>query len=148
MIEAGRRKGNRRMAVIAVIAARNMRRIFPDRYRAVVTGRTSANDLGVIYHVNGGENNVVVTIFANIRCLNVCRALAGRFDTVVTANTVAGDVDMVEVGRHPAIGRMTVITGVAAGDVRRVLARSDGTVVAGGAGANHLGMIYDDYRGK
>jgi len=148
VVEAGRRKRNRRMAVIAVIAASNMRRVLADGYRAVMAGRTGANDLGMVHCVNGRENNVVVAVFANIRRQNMCWAFADCIDTVVTAYAVARDVNVVEVGRYPAVGCMTVITGVATGDVRRVLACSDRSVVAGRAGANHLGMVYDNYRGK
>lgn len=45
-----------------------------------------------------------MTIFANIRGLNMSCILTGRVSAVVAARAVAGDIDMIEVGRDPARG--------------------------------------------
>ena len=48
MVEIRRQPGDRRMTVIAVIAARNMRRVFAGCDDTVVTGSAGAEDLGVV----------------------------------------------------------------------------------------------------
>lgn len=49
MIEIGRQPTVGRMAVIAIIATRNVRRVFSAGYRAVMAGRASTNHLRVIH---------------------------------------------------------------------------------------------------
>lgn len=68
-------------------------------------------------------------------------ALARRLNTVVTAEAIASDVDVIEIGGQPAIGRVTIITVVAACNVRRVLAGRCDAIVAGATGAQYLGMV-------
>lgn len=48
----------------------------------------------------------------------------------MAADTVSGDVDVVKIRRQPAGRRVAIITIVAAGDVRRVLASCGNTVMA------------------
>lgn len=48
VIEVRREPCERRMAVIAVVAARDMRRVFAGRDRAVVAGEASADDLDMV----------------------------------------------------------------------------------------------------
>jgi len=68
-------------------------------------------------------------------------ALARRLNTVVTAEAITSDVDVIEIGGQPAIGRVTIVTVVAARNVRRVLAGCCDAIVAGATGAKHLGMV-------
>jgi len=68
-------------------------------------------------------------------------ALARRLDAVVTAEAIASDIDVIEIGGQPAIGRVTIITVVAACNVRRVLAGRCDAIVAGATGAQYLGMV-------
>ena len=60
---------------------------------------------------------------------------------VVAAKTVAGDVDVIEVGGHPTSRGVAIVTGIRAGNMRRVLTHCDGTVVTTGARAYDLGVI-------
>lgn len=76
----------------------------------------------------------------------MCRTFAGRVSTVVTAHTIAGNVDVIEIGRHPGHRAVAVITIVAAHNVRRMLARRDNAIVAGGAAAQNLGVVDCDRR--
>ena len=55
MIEGRRYPAIRRMTVIAGIATRHMRCILAGRNGAVMTRRTSTDDLGVIHRVSRGE---------------------------------------------------------------------------------------------
>ncbi len=55
-----------RMAVIANITARNVRWVFTDRNRSVVTRGASACHLRMIHLVDGCEQHSIVAVLANI----------------------------------------------------------------------------------
>ena len=71
----------------------------------------------------------------------MCRALASRLCAVVAADTVAEDVHVIEIRGQPGAGKVTVVAGVVACYVSRVLAGSIKTVVAANAVAGHAAMI-------
>ena len=48
VVKIGGRPAGRRVAVVAVVAARNMSSIFAQGDRSVVTAETGANDLGMV----------------------------------------------------------------------------------------------------
>ena len=96
--------------------------MFADSSDAVVAGTASADHLGVIDRDNGRPYCRAMAIFTDIRCLHMCRVLACRLSAVMTADAVAEDVDVIEISGHPASRRMTVIAGITAGNVSRILA--------------------------
>ena len=49
------------------------------------------------------------------------KILADRIDAVVAVNAIATNTNVIKVRWQPADGRVTVVTGLAAGDVGRVL---------------------------
>ena len=55
---------------------------------------------------------------------------------------------MIESRRQPASGSVAVVTGVATGDMCRLLADGNNTVMAGYAGPNDLGVINGHHRRK
>ena len=57
------------------------------------------------------------------------RALAGGVCAVMAIGTITGNVHVIEIGRQPGGGAVTIVAGVATGDVRRILARSGDTVM-------------------
>lgn len=59
----------------------------------------------------------------------------------MTAGTVAADATVVENRTRPIIGRVAIVTAVAAGDVRRRLAARDAAIVATRAGSHHSIMV-------
>jgi hypothetical protein len=65
----------------------------------------------------------------------VRRRFAGGLGAVVAADTVAADVEVIEVRRQPGDAAVAIIAGVVAGDVRRVLAGGGDAVVAGATSA-------------
>ena len=71
-----------------------------------------------------------VAVLADIGCLNMCRVLARCVRAVMTADAIAGDIDVIKVRWQPANGAVAVIAGIAAGDMRRVLADGSDAVVA------------------
>ena len=73
------------MAVVTVIAAGDMRWVLACRNDAVVAGAAGTDNLGVIHCVRWNPDIGIVTVFANFRCQNVRRVLAGCFNTVVAA---------------------------------------------------------------
>lgn len=118
------------MAVLAVVAAVDMRWVFAGRRHAIMTGTAGAEYLRVIDGKYRGPDVGRVAVLADVAGLYVCRSLARRLDAVVAARAVARDVDVVEVGRQPGDRRMAVVAIVAAGNVGRVLASGRDTVVA------------------
>jgi len=108
---------------------------------AVVARATGAYNLGVIHGVCWHPDIGIVAVFANFRCQNVRRVLAGCFNAVVAACAIAGDTYVIEIRGQPAGGRMTVITIVTARDMRWMLACRCGAVVARAASAQDLRMV-------
>ena len=87
------------------------------------------------------EDNVVVARLAKVCGLDMCRVLPDCGRAVVAAEAVVGDVYVIEVGGHPTSRSVAIVTGVRAGNMRRVLANGDRAVVAIETGANNLGVI-------
>jgi len=113
---------------------------------AVVTGRAGPQHLGVVNSENGREHIRRMAVLAYIGRLNVCRVLAGRVRTVVAAKTIARDVHVIEVGRQPAYGAVTIIAVVAAGYMIRCLAGGSNAIVTRPARAQNLGMVNRHHR--
>ena len=87
-----------------------------------------------------------MAVFTDIGRLGMCRVLTGCVRTVMAADTVTGNVDVIEIRGYPGDRAVTVIAVVAAGDVCRVLASSTDAVVAGATSTKNLGVI-DHYHG-
>ena len=130
VIEVRGNPGGRRMAIVAVVATRDVSRVLTGCGRIVVTGETGANDLRMVDGICRRPVHIVVAILADIGRQHMRRALAGRIDAVVAADAVAGDADVIEICRNPGGCRMAVVAVVAALDVRRVLAGRCRAVVA------------------
>ena len=107
-----------------------------------MTRSAGAQYLGVINGVCGIPYVRRMTIFADVACLNMRGRLASCLDTVVAADTVAGDIHMIEIRRQPGNGGMTVVAGVIAIDMGGMLARCGEAIVAGAAGAKDLSMVH------
>ena len=135
------------MTVITIITARDMRWVLAGRGSAVVARATSTQDLRMVDGIGRRKYVCVVTILANIGCLYVRRTLADGIETVVTACTIIDDTEVIKVCRPPASCRMAVIAGIAARNMRWMLAGRDDAVVATVAGADNLGMVNsEDWR--
>ena len=89
-----------------------------------------------------------MAIFADVAGLDVCRGLAGCLRTVMAAEAIARNIDVIKVRGEPAGSGMAVIAIVATGDVRGMLAGGRDAVVARAAGANDLCVIYREYWSK
>ena len=129
------------MTIVAGVAALDVRRVLAGCDRVVMTGEAGADYLGVVDDIGRCPDHVVVAVLARVGRVDVVQALACRIGTVVAADAVAGDIDVVEVCRAPPRGRMAVVAVVAAREVRRVLATRQHAVMAGETGAEHLRMV-------
>ena len=136
------------MAVVTVVAAGNMGRVFSGRCQTVVAGTAGTQNLCVINSVSGNPNITVVAILTDIRCLYVCQVLAGRFNAVVATGAIPGNTHVIEVRRAPGDARVTIVTGIAAGDMRWMFASCDDAVVTRIARTDDLCVIDGEGRGK
>jgi hypothetical protein len=141
MVEVRRHPGHGRMAVIAIVAARNMSRVFANGRNAIVAGIAGAGNLRVVDNVHRHPDIGRMAVFADICGLYVGRVLARRVCAIVTAGAIARDVHVIEIRRQPADCGMTVVTIIAAGYVGRMLASRDHTVMAGTTSPYHLGVV-------
>lgn len=66
----------------------------------------------------------------------------------MATDAIAGDVQVIEIGRPPGYRGVTVIAGIAAGDVRRMFADGCDAVVAGTAITDDLCVIDSKDRRK
>lgn len=119
------------MAIIAIIAARDMRWVFAGCGGAVVAGPASAQNMRVINDYYGLKCARVMAVFAHTCRLNMCRAFADSGQTVMAGDAIADDPGMVKYGRQPA-GRIVAIVALIVGrNVSRCLAgRLDAVVAA------------------
>ena len=148
MVEARGPPAGRRVTVVTGVAAVYVRRVFAGCNEAVMTGATGAQNVRVIDGKDRRKHIRVMAILADIAGLDMRRSLAGGVGAVVAVDAVARNIYMVEVRRQPAKRRMTVVAGVAAGDVIQVFPGRRETVMAGAAGAHHLRMVDGVHRRK
>ncbi len=141
VIEVRRQPGDRRMAVVAVVTASDVCRVFASCRDAIMTGTAASQNLCMVDREYGRPDVRGVAVFADVAGLDVRRSFAGGLRAIVAAKAVAGDVNVVEVGRRPADRRMAVVAVVAAGDVGRVFAGRCDAVMTGTAGADYLRMV-------
>lgn len=99
VIKIRRHPGDCRVAVITVIAAGDMVRVFSDGCHAVMAGPTGTEHLRVIDHCDRSEHIARVAVLANIRRLNVCCRFADGVGAVVAVEAITHDIDVVKVGR-------------------------------------------------
>ena len=104
MVEVRRRPGHGRMTVIAVVAARQVSRVLAGCSDAIVAGSTATEHLRMVHGVYGLPGNRIVAVLTNVGRLHMGRVLAGSVSAVVAAGAIAGDIDVIEIGRSPARG--------------------------------------------
>lgn len=141
VVECRGRPGDRRVAVVAVIATGDVRWMLTACRHSVMTGSASADYLCVVDRVNGYPDVRGMAVFANIARLNMCLVLARGISAVMAAGTVASDIGVIEIRRQPASRGVAVVAVVATRNMILVLATRDDAIVAGATGPNHLCMI-------
>lgn len=88
-----------RVAIVAIIAAGNMRWMSSGRLHPVVTTAARAKNLGVINGKDRREDVSGMAVLAYVGRLHMRGSLTGGIGAVVAVNAVAGDVDVVEISR-------------------------------------------------
>lgn len=141
VIKIRRRPRNGRVAVVAVIATRNMGRVFAGSSYAIVTGATGSEYLGVVDGRDGTPLVTIVAILAGAGRLDVRLAFACRSSAVMATFAVVEDVGVIEIDRNPRDGGVAVVAGISRLDVVRVLACRGHAVMAGGATADHVQVL-------
>ena len=136
------------MAVIAIVAGRDMCWMFTCCRSAVMARTASTDDLCVVDCIGWSEHICIVTIFANVGCLYMRRTLADRVNAVVAAGTIIDDTKVVEVRWPPGDRCMAIVAGIAAGDMCRVFAGCDDAIMAAVAGADDLHVVDGESRRK
>jgi len=135
------------VTVIAGIAAGDMRRMLAGRRKAVMAGIAGSDDLVMVDRHHRCKHVCRVAVLADVRRLHMGRILAGSFDAVVAADTIATDVDVIKVCRQPAKRAVAVVAGDATGDVGWVLADGNDAVVTGTASPDYL-IVINDHLGR
>ena len=99
MVKVRRSPGDGRVAVIAIVATRDVRRVLADRRGAVMARAANADDLSMIDSVRRYPCIRRMTVFTNSAGLNMRWRLAGGINAIVAAGTITSDVDVIKVGR-------------------------------------------------
>lgn len=92
-----RRPPVRDVTGVAFLCGTEVPRFLADGCYAIVTGRTRAKHLGVIDCHHGHKCIRRVAVFTDIRCQNVCRIFTGGIRAIVAAETVTGDIYVIEI---------------------------------------------------
>lgn len=101
MVKVGWQPGDRRVAIVTVVAACNVCRVLASGEYAVVAGPASSKNLRMVYGERRRPQVCRMAVFANVCCLSVIGCLARRLYAVVAVHAVAGNVDVIEIGREP-----------------------------------------------
>ena len=101
------------MAVIAVVAAAYVGRVFAGRCDTIVARAAGSQHLRVIDSDRRSPDAGVMAVFTYVRCLYVVEGLTGCLRTVVAADAIAGHACVIEIGWPPANRRVTVFAVVA-----------------------------------
>ncbi len=104
VIEIRREPADRRVAVVAVLPAGDVRGVLAGCNDAVMTISAGAQNLCVIDTKRRYPDVWGVAVFTDVSRGNMRRILARSFDAIVTVDAVACDIGMVEIGRQPASG--------------------------------------------
>lgn len=99
VVKISRRPGDCCVAVVAIIATRDMCGMFAGGRDAIVAGTTRSDDLGVIHGECRNPGIRRMAILANIGGLNVRCIFTGRIGTIVATKTVTRNVYVVKVCR-------------------------------------------------
>ena len=142
MVEVGRHPCRGRVAVVAVVATGDVRRVFAGCGDAVVAAAARADDLRVIDGERRQPPGRGVAVFAEVRRLNVFRVLARCVETVVAARTATVDPSVVEHDGDPRRAGMAVIALFTRLRMAGRLAGGDDTVVTIATAAFCRGVIH------
>lgn len=146
VVEVRRYPRDSRMTVIAIIATRDVHRVFACSFDAVMARDTGTEYVQVVDRNRGRPCSIAVAILTYVCSQYVGGILAGGVRTIVAVETAIEDVGMIKICRNPCNGRMAVVAGFAALNVRGILAGCGRPIVAGVAGTQNVQVVYCDSR--
>lgn len=82
-----------------------------------------------------------MTVFANIRSLHMCQVLTRRCHTVMAADAITDNTDVVESRGSPRNRGMAVVAVIAAGNMSWMLANSDDAIMTRATGSDDLRVV-------
>ena len=109
VIEICRQPANGRVAVIAIIATRNVRCMLAGCRSAVVARAAGSEYLRMVDGYGGFESGRAMAVLADIGRLYVGRAFAGCCSTVVAAHAVSSDACVIKYGGKPRAHGMAIV---------------------------------------
>lgn len=145
VVKVGRDPRRGRVAVIAIIAAADVVRIFANSCNAVMTGSARAEHLRVIDGQNRNEHAAVMAVLAHVARLDVRGTLTRCVYAVMAADAIVNDAAMIEDRRLPRDRRMAIVTLVAGRNVVWRLASCLDTVVTTLAVTGYRRMVHVAY---
>ena len=130
------------MAGAAGVVARDVIDVLAGCERAVVARRAGSAHLRMVHAGRRRPGGHDVASLANIAGLQVRGVLAACSRAVVTADAVRRRAGVVELGRHPRIGRVAVVALRRGQDVVGILAGGGRAVVARRAATEHVAVVH------
>lgn len=130
VIHRGRLPAQSRVATVASGWTNNMLAAFALCRRTVMATGTAAQHFQVINRDRRLPAVKVMAGFAAVGALDMGRRLGRCVHAVMTAETTAGYASVIKQRRLPRIGAVTITANIGTGDVRRMLADRDATVMA------------------
>ena len=112
------------------------------RRNAIVAGAAGSQYLRVVDLNRWHPRGLAVTVFADVRRLDVCRRFASCLGTVVAAEAVVGYSDVIEYCGNPCRRIVAAVALVAGRDMRRGLACRLRTVVATDTAASDRRVVH------
>ncbi len=104
MVEVGWRPGNGRMAIVAVITTGDVCRVFASCRVAVMARSAGADHLCVVHNIGWHPDVGGMTVLTHVAGLDMGQRLARRVRSVMAAEAIASDIDMIEIRRQPTNG--------------------------------------------
>lgn len=136
-----RRPNRCAVAIFADVGCLDVGRSLADGIGAVVATNAVIHDVDVV-EVGGQPRDCRVAVIAVNAARDMRWVFAGRYCAVMTGAAGANDLGVVdEVGRYPDVRGMTVFAHIGRLDVRQVLARSVGAVMAAGTVARNIYVV-------
>lgn len=87
------------MTHVALLCGAEVVLILAGRLDAIVAGGARPEDLGMIYRQDRRKHIGRMTVFAHICCLYMCRILARCICAVMAADTIARNINVIEIRR-------------------------------------------------
>ena len=142
VIEIRRNPRRGRMAIIAVVAARNVRQVFAGCRCAVMAGHAGPDNMRVIHCVGWRPELVVVAVLANVACIDMRWVFACRNCAVVARRTGSEYLRVIDkIDRCPDDTVMAALAYVGRIDVREVFACNLRIVMTANAVVSNTSVI-------